>query len=53
MVGDSLSSDIRGGSDYGLDTCWLNRNGSTARPDDRVSFEIRELSELIPVVEGS
>jgi YjjG family noncanonical pyrimidine nucleotidase len=53
MVGDSLSSDIRGGSDYGLDTCWLNSNGSTARPDDRGSFEIRELSELIPIVEGS
>lgn len=53
MVGDSLSSDIRGGSDYGLETCWLNRNGSTRRPDDGVSFEIRDLSELIPIVEGT
>lgn len=53
MVGDSLTSDIRGGSDYGLDTCWLNRNGLTAAPEYGVTYEIRDLSELIPVVEGA
>ena len=25
VVGDSLSSDIQGGINAGLDTCWLNR----------------------------
>lgn len=29
MVGDSLSSDVRGGSSYGIDTCWYNP-GETA-----------------------
>ena len=24
MVGDLLSSDMRGGEDYGIDTCWYN-----------------------------
>ena len=24
MIGDSLSSDIRGGINYGIDTCWFN-----------------------------
>ena len=24
LIGDSLSSDVRGGVDYGLDTCWYN-----------------------------
>ncbi|HSB02172.1 MAG TPA: YjjG family noncanonical pyrimidine nucleotidase, partial [Anaerolineales bacterium] len=24
LIGDSLTSDIRGGVDYGLDTCWYN-----------------------------
>ena len=24
VIGDSLNSDIRGGNDYGLATCWYN-----------------------------
>ncbi|MCK5584578.1 YjjG family noncanonical pyrimidine nucleotidase, partial [Candidatus Bipolaricaulota bacterium] len=24
IIGDSLSSDIQGGADYGIDTCWFN-----------------------------
>ena len=27
IVGDSLSSDIKGGSNYGIATCWYNPNG--------------------------
>lgn len=30
IVGDSLSSDIRGGLDYGIATCWFNPNGREA-----------------------
>lgn len=50
MVGDSLSSDIRGGSNYGLATCWYNSNGKKAGLDDRVTHEIRTLAELIDLV---
>lgn len=28
VVGDSLSSDIKGGAAYGIDTCWVNRKGA-------------------------
>jgi 2-haloacid dehalogenase len=31
IIGDSLSSDIKGGLDYGIRTCWFNRD---ARPND-------------------
>ncbi|MBE6596031.1 MAG: noncanonical pyrimidine nucleotidase, YjjG family [Ruminococcaceae bacterium] len=27
IIGDSLSSDIRGGINFGIDTCWYNPNG--------------------------
>jgi YjjG family noncanonical pyrimidine nucleotidase len=27
MVGDSTSSDIKGGIDFGIDTCWVNLRG--------------------------
>ena len=46
MVGDSLTSDIRGGRDAGLRTCWFNRLGRPPRADIVPDFEIRELSEL-------
>jgi 2-haloacid dehalogenase len=50
IVGDSLSSDIRGGEDYGIDTCWFNPdrrpNPTTVAP----TYEIRQLEALPPLV---
>ncbi len=46
IIGDSLSSDIRGGNDYGIDTCWLNLHGKVALEDNQPTYEIKELSEL-------
>jgi len=51
MVGDSLSSDIRGGSNYRIATCWYNPNGKTAGPDDRVTHVIKSLAYLPILVE--
>lgn len=51
MIGDSLSSDIQGGIDYGLDTCWYNPNG-TARPDGlAITYEIKDLRELLELIQ--
>ncbi len=50
IVGDSLSSDICGGNNYGIGTCWFN---PAAKPNDsgqHVGFEIRRLSELPPLL---
>lgn len=44
VIGDSLSSDILGGINSGLDTCWFNPRGK--KTDYSVSFEIRGLLEL-------
>ena len=46
IVGDSLTSDIRGGNNAGIVTCWYNPAG---RPNDkgvRVDYEIRDLHEV-------
>ena len=51
MVGDSLTSDIRGGLNAGLRTCWFNPKGKPPRPDIRADHEIRRLSELPPLLE--
>jgi putative hydrolase of the HAD superfamily len=45
MIGDSLTSDIAGGINYGLDTCWLNSNKQSSN-SFKPSFEINKISEL-------
>ncbi len=45
VVGDSLSSDIRGACNAGLDSLWLNRSG--ARPGPVFpTYEVHSLTEL-------
>jgi 2-haloacid dehalogenase len=45
IIGDSLASDIRGGLEYGIDTCWFNPNGKiTALP---ITYEIKSLKQLL------
>ncbi|MBK8899644.1 MAG: noncanonical pyrimidine nucleotidase, YjjG family [Anaerolineaceae bacterium] len=44
IIGDSLSSDIIGGINYGIDTCWFNPNGQTT--DLPVTYEIKTLHQL-------
>lgn len=46
MVGDSLSSDIRGGIDAGLITVWFNPRGKTADGATVPDRIIRDLGEL-------
>jgi YjjG family noncanonical pyrimidine nucleotidase len=50
IVGDSLTSDIKGGTDYGIATCWYNPNGKVAGPDLRPTYEIKSLSEVLDLV---
>ena len=50
MVGDSLTSDIRGGSNAGLRTVWFNLLGKEPRADIRPSYTIHALSELLPLL---
>ena len=50
MVGDSLPSDIQGGSNAGLDTCWVNMNGLENESGLTPTYEVKALSELYPTV---
>ncbi len=51
IVGDSLTSDIRGGINAGILSCWYNPSGKAGRADIRPDYEIRDLSELLPLLE--
>jgi len=51
IVGDSLTSDIRGGNNAGIATCWVNPQGLPRREDIHVDYEIAALSELEELLE--
>lgn len=51
MVGDSLSSDILGGINAGIRTCWVNTNHYPAKPEIRPDFEIPALADLEALLE--
>lgn len=46
MIGDSLTSDILGGINAGIATCWYNPKGLPPREDIRPDYEIRALTQL-------
>lgn len=51
LIGDSPSSDLQGANNYGIPCCWYNPRG-LARPDGmRINYEIRDLPELLPIVD--
>ena len=50
MVGDSLPSDIQGGSNAGLDTCWFNPSHNENPGKVCPTYEIETLEELYPLV---
>lgn len=50
MIGDSLTSDIAGGRNAGIDTCWYNPHGVDRRTDDPITHEITALIHLEAIV---
>lgn len=51
IVGDRLSSDILGGINAGVKTCWFNPKGEAPDPDIPADYEIKHLSELPALLE--
>jgi 2-haloacid dehalogenase len=50
VIGDSLTSDIRGGNDFGVDTCWFNAAAVPADPRCPATHEIRSLDALYDLI---
>ena len=50
VVGDSLSSDIRGANNYGLACCWYNPKRLPNPEGLRVDYEITDLRALYDIV---
>lgn len=50
LVGDSLSADIRGGIDAGIDTCWYNPRGLDVPEDMSITYVIDDIRKLPEIV---
>lgn len=46
VIGDSISSDISGGRDYGMHTCLYQKSGALERDDSGAEYVIRNLAEI-------
>lgn len=51
IVGDSLTSDILGGINAGIQTCWINPTGKPGRPDIRPDHILESITQLEALLE--
>lgn len=51
MIGDSLTSDMRGGETAGLHTCWFNPHGKNNCLGVRIDYEIAAPQEILTLLE--
>ena len=50
VIGDSLSSDIQGGINAGLDTCWFNPNGQNAPSHMNITYTVSRLKDIRDII---
>jgi len=53
LVGDGIAADIKGGVNFGLDTCWYNPRAKPADVRYLPTFEVRSLEEILPIILGN
>ena len=49
MIGDGVSSDIRGANNAGIDACWLNPSGAVLPEGVHAEYIIRDLRECVEI----
>lgn len=52
IVGDSLSSDIKGGISYGIDTCWYNPSSKSAPDEMNITFIASDFNSIYNFITG-
>lgn len=53
IIGDSLSSDIRGGNNAEIDSCWYNPNLIPNSTDVIPTYQARDYSDILRIVKGN
>ena len=50
IIGDSLSSDIKGGNGMGYQTCWYNPHNKISDPKISYDYEIYDLHQIYEIL---
>lgn len=50
IVGDSLTSDIQGGNNAGIITCWYNPHNNKASDEYDIDYEISNLHQIYEII---
>jgi len=50
VIGDSLTSDMRGGINAGIDTCWYNPKGKAAPNEMNLTYIVNDFSEIVEIL---
>lgn len=51
IVGDSLTSDMQGGNNAGILTCWYNPEHNPVKGDLKIDYEITDLHQIYDLLE--
>lgn len=51
IIGDSLTSDMKGANNAGIAACWYNPHGIENKLDVAVDYEIKHLEEIYEILE--
>ena len=51
IIGDSLTSDMQGGINAGIDTCWYNPAGKSVPEGYELTYVVRNFSEIENILE--
>ena len=46
LIGDSLSADIKGGNNFGIDTIWFNKNSDPESDTIKATYTVTHLKEI-------
>lgn len=52
IVGDSLTSDIQGGNNAGIRTCWFNPKGAPLPAHLRIDYDIRQIPQVLDILKN-
>jgi YjjG family noncanonical pyrimidine nucleotidase len=50
IIGDSLTSDMQGGYNYGIDTCWFNPKNAENTFPFQPTYEIHALADILNIL---
>lgn len=51
VIGDSLTSDIKGGVEYGIDTCWYDPQGKDAPEGMNITYTVKDIRDILDILE--